>query len=318
MTLSVSVDEEKAVYEVRARGERFSGRKPFSRTMELVQFLRHPITRGVPYQWDGRLVTWNHHEDIDYANLTFLEPLVRRSGFFPNVHQCPHTCRELLTAKRGKRVTMVCRSVHNGFRVTFSGLPKRSQLRSWEGIDLSEDDLGLLTTCTELYDPQCKTVHPVDLDVSGVFEAPVHHAEQYPALYKALIHEAKIRAGVEPDYHEEEEVDEKEEEVEVGSMVAEGDVYRSRGVDVVSVQRNRHVTVCLESDMGDIAEVTVVKDVEALAEVSTYGEAIHEETVEQMVVRALRAYALSDEVLKHVKAEVVRTLHEEGVRFSEE
>ncbi len=119
-------------------------------------------------------------------------------------------------------------------------------------------------------------------------------------------------------FHEEEEVDEKEEEVEVGSMVAEGDVYRSRGVDVVSVQRNRHVTVCLESDMGDIAEVTVVKDVGALAEVSTYGEAIHEETVEQMVVRALRAYALSDEVLKHVKAEVVRTLYEEGVRFSEE
>ncbi|MDF1537449.1 MAG: hypothetical protein P1Q69_00905 [Candidatus Thorarchaeota archaeon] len=147
--LMVSVNKHRQVYEVNLEGESFEEQFEFSRTSELVRFLRSPIHQGEGYRSKGHTLTWDHRNDIIYNedSISFLIPLIHRSRFYPAEYQYPKTCKALLATKQGTEVSIITRINESGFGILFEDLPPNSSLSLLEEATFSKSTLMLLTEC---------------------------------------------------------------------------------------------------------------------------------------------------------------------------
>ena len=337
VNLTVWIDLES--YEVHIEGESFKERLKFSRTQELVRFLRTPVWSGTGYRSQRKSLTWNHREDISYdEGLSFLKPLVHRSRFYPDEYQYPKTCRDLLGTTLGPEITMVIKKESDGFRVELEDLPTTSTLNKLETLELTKSHLALLTECEELFDTDSGTRHPMTLDVSDVMDIFFPGIDEHSRLAQTF------QVAEEESYHEHvssqeyEDVDDEEHEEFEGEDEEEGERYQERGdedteedeegsdkvskvhedvifgYDRLEIRTGR-VDVWLESAEGDIADVTIVKNIRAYLE---YSGAISPEEVKSEVTDNLAPYDLEDGELEKVLGEVREVLMEEGVRFYEE
>jgi hypothetical protein len=183
----VSVNRDLKVFEVELEGESFKERRMFSRTSELVQFLRLPVSQATGYRSYGDRVIWDHKTDIAYDDdLFFLKPLVHRSRFYVDVYHYPKICKELLEAERGDDIIMVIQPDSASYRVEFEGLPQDSTLRELETVGFDVYAIGLLTECRELYDSKKIRLYPVSLDVDAIMDVRFSDLGDYPRLQEAI------------------------------------------------------------------------------------------------------------------------------------
>ncbi|MDF1539451.1 MAG: hypothetical protein P1Q69_11175 [Candidatus Thorarchaeota archaeon] len=185
--LTVSVNRDLKVFEVELESGSFNEHLEFTRTKELVQFLRTPVHTSPGYRSQQDTLTWDYLKDIDYNDsLSFLKPLVHQSRFFPDEFHVPRTCRELLAATNGDDITMMVRPEGKHFRVEIKDLPRTSPLKRLEKIELGFHSLGLLTECNELYDPLKRTIHSVNLNINAIMGHTSSKIQLYPRLKEAL------------------------------------------------------------------------------------------------------------------------------------
>ncbi|MHA1948766.1 MAG: hypothetical protein ACXAAO_00365 [Candidatus Thorarchaeota archaeon] len=200
----VRINVEKKMYEVELRGrsrDTIMGTLHFSDTSEIVKTLRHPIRLGTPLKIEKRsLVMWDHQRDIRYLgcelmrgetreilSVSFLRPLVHRSRFHHDKFQYPETCDELLSARKGKRTTLVIvPNDNNWFSVRLHGLSTESSLKALEGLELNVFDLALLAECEQLFDTTNKTRHEVLIDASQISDLRFSQLSSYPRLHEAV------------------------------------------------------------------------------------------------------------------------------------
>ncbi|MFQ5833370.1 MAG: hypothetical protein ACE5H4_11745 [Candidatus Thorarchaeota archaeon] len=186
--LMVSVNNDKKVYEVELHGNSIKERLEFSRTGELVRFLRLPVRLGGGHRSQGNTLTWDHKRDIDYGgdSLFFLKPLVHRSWFYPDEFHYPRTCKELLASTAGNEITMVIRQEDSNFRIELEDLPQDSSLRGLEEVGFDVHALGLLAECRELFDPDSRMWHPFILNVNAIMDVSFGKLHDYPRLEEAV------------------------------------------------------------------------------------------------------------------------------------
>jgi len=350
----VSVDTEQEVFVVEFYRKRtLLETLRFKDTMKLVRTLRHPIRLGSGLETrDGLLLMWDHRTDIKFfpaiveseekketISLSLLKPLVHRSWFYPDLYQYPKTCKELLAATRGSKVTMVIRKEGHGFKIELEDLPETSTLDRLETIEYTSFDLGFLTECEELYDPDLGTRHRVKLDVDSVMDTFISGIDEHSRLAEVLKPESEWMYGEGPyderDIDEEErDVDEEERGVDEGEWevdAEEREVDEGKGSDSVSkayegvpfryagleVQDGR-VAISLESDDGESRELYVVQDVQRYLNDSQYAGAIYPDKVKSEVTASLAPYDLEEGELDVIIAEVREAFEEEGINFFEE
>ncbi len=200
----VGIDTEKEMYEVEFK-DRSSGTVQgtlhFRNTSELVRTLRHPVREGTPLRLKKRtLVVWDHQRDIRYlgcdliregkreiVSVSFLRPLVHRSRFHPKEYQYPQTCSELLSTKKGKRITFVIRPVaNNRFMVGLQGVSEEALLKKLEGLKLNVFDMALLTECEQLIDTPGETRHDVKIDAGQLSDFRFSQLNYHPRLKEAV------------------------------------------------------------------------------------------------------------------------------------
>ncbi len=186
--LLVSADKDLEVYVVHISTESLSEQREFSRTDDLVQFLRTPVWSATGYRTQRKFITWDHRENIEYGTgFSFLKPLVHRSWFFPDEYHYPPTCKHLLAASTGEDITLKpVQQERNSYRVKMIGMPQTSLLRELEQVELSKSQLCLLAECTELYDPKTSTLHPVKMDMTAIMDEQFWHLQRYPRMREAL------------------------------------------------------------------------------------------------------------------------------------
>ncbi|MDF1540684.1 MAG: hypothetical protein P1Q69_17435, partial [Candidatus Thorarchaeota archaeon] len=182
----VSVNEELEVYEVELEGGSQKEKRVFLKTRELIRFLRTPV-RESGLRSFGKTLTWDHRKDITYVDsLSFLKPLVHRSRFFPDEFHVPDTCKELLAATPGEGITLLLRPEGKNFRVEFVDLLNGNPLKGLEEIELDFHTMGLLTECTEIYDPIKRTLHSVTLNIDAIMDLTSSNLHKYAILEEAL------------------------------------------------------------------------------------------------------------------------------------
>jgi hypothetical protein len=193
--LKVSADTEKRVYMIEFHGKKYSEKLIISDTEELVRTLRHPIRIGGGFETkSGRLLTWNHLIDVEYIedndlSLSFLNPLVHRSRFFPDEYPYPKTCAEFLDTDLGDEVRIEVAPENGNLRslkLKMDGLPNWSLLRKLEDVSFNIFELGILTECSQLIDISTRLRHPVNLDASGIVTVKSSKINDYPRLRAAL------------------------------------------------------------------------------------------------------------------------------------
>ena len=371
VTIHVSVDTEQEVFVVGFYRKRtVIETLRFKDTRKLVQTLRHPIRLGSGLETrDGQLLMWDHRTDIEFSpteveteekketiSLSLLKPLVHRSRFYPDLYQYPKTCKEFLAATRGSEVTMVIKEVIQGFKIELEDLPVTSTLDRLETIEYTGFDLGLLTECEELYDPELGTRHRVKLEVDSVMDTFISGIDEHPRLAQALQSAVEDMYEEEKDFDEEErdvdevewevdeeekDVDEEERDVDEGEWDVDAEerevgeegrnVDASEGSDPVSkvnegvpfcyagleVQAGR-VAVSLESDDGDCEELYVVQDVQGYLKDTQYAGVIYPDRVKSEMTASLTSYNLAEGELDVILAEVQAALEKEGINFHKE
>jgi len=167
--LIVRVDSELEVFTVNLEGEGTDENLEFTRTNDLVRFLRYNIRIGSGYLLNETTVTTWELDDISYGDsLVFLKPIVHRSRFYPDEYHYPKTCKEYLTASTGKGITMVLRQEGSQYCVELEDLSHGSFLKALEDVTFDFYALVLLTDCDRLYDPRHRIWHPVSLDVTSI------------------------------------------------------------------------------------------------------------------------------------------------------
>ncbi|MFQ5833335.1 MAG: hypothetical protein ACE5H4_11570, partial [Candidatus Thorarchaeota archaeon] len=188
MELMVSVNNDLKVFEVELHGNSIKERLEFSRTGELVRFLRSPVRLGGGHRSQGNTLTWDHKRDIDYGggSLSFLRPLVHRSRFYPDEFHYPRTCKELLASTTGNEITLAIRQEHGYHRIEVEDLPEDSSLRGLEEIGFDAHALGLLADCGKLFDPDSRMWHPVNLNVNAIMDMRFSRLHEYPRLEEAI------------------------------------------------------------------------------------------------------------------------------------
>lgn len=202
----VGINTKKGVYELKFKNisnNTSLDTLQFKDTAELVKILRHPIRKGTPLRLKiGSLVNWDHRTDVNYLDvdvkigtkteiihLSLLKPLVRRSRFYPEEFKVPKTCRELLSTKLGRSLTLRIQSEGSTFkrlRVEFDELPTISSLHALENLTLNIFDLALLVECEELIDTSTNTRHQVQIDAKELFNLRFSRLSDYPRLESAI------------------------------------------------------------------------------------------------------------------------------------
>ncbi len=315
--LVACVNKDLEVYEVILHGASFKERREFTRTNELVQFLRTPVRKGTGYRSHGTTLTWDHQRDILYDDpLSFLIPLVHRSRFYPEEFHYPGTCKEILASTTGNEITMVILQEDTTYRIEFEDLPQDSSIRGLEDIDLDVYALGLLTECAELYDPRHRTKHPVTLNVGAIMDIKFSKLYEYSRLEDALqaawIYRWEEREG------EEGPKDVIEKVADDIPMYEDSLVFRYKGLEIRSEVSYKIIVVFLESEDGNDLDVYVVNDVYKYLNDSQFAGAIHSERVDTEVNESLAPYEIEEDDLEVIRDEVKQVLMETGVRFYEE
>lgn len=209
VTCEVGINVEKSLYEVEFRDPSrgtLMGTLHFRDTSELVRTLRHPVRKGTPLKLKKRsLVMWDHQRDIRYlgcdimrggkreiVSVSFIRPLVHRSTFHPDRFKYPQTCDNLLSTKKGGRVTLVIRPEDNNrFKVKLQGISAESSLRTLEGFKLNVFEMALLAECEQLIDTTGETRHDVKIDASQLSDFRFSQIDNHPRLKEAVSRNVK-------------------------------------------------------------------------------------------------------------------------------
>ncbi len=185
--LIVNIDRDEEVYDVYLSSDEIDEYLKFTKTGELVRFLRHNISSGIGYLMDGQELVWELQDiTFDDEDITFLKPLVYRSRFYPDEFQYPKTCSGLLASSTDMDITMVVHREGNHYRVEFKDLPENSALKGLEEATFDVFALGLLTECNKLYDAKRDVWYPVELDVIPILDIAFSRMHEYPRLDNAV------------------------------------------------------------------------------------------------------------------------------------
>jgi hypothetical protein len=204
VTCTVGIDVERKLYEVefRDRSRRtIVGTLYFRNTSELVKTLRQPVREGSPLRIKRKtLVMWDHQKDIQYlgcelmregkreiVSVSFLRPLVYRSRFYPEKFKYPQTCSDLLSTKKGRKVTLVFRPEDNNrFRLILQGLSAESSLKKLEELRMDVFEMALLAECEQFIDTDRWTRHDAKIDASQLSDLRFSQIDNYPRLKEAI------------------------------------------------------------------------------------------------------------------------------------
>ncbi|MHA1909700.1 MAG: hypothetical protein ACW98Y_20545 [Candidatus Thorarchaeota archaeon] len=321
--LEVWADDD--VYKVDLTGKSFTERREFIRTKELVRFLRTPVWSGTGYRSRSKrkALTWDHRVDITYREkLSFLIPLVHRSRFYPDWYQYPRSSRELFRTARGPELTMVIKRDGDRCSIELRNLPATSTLNWIENEVFTKSHLVLLAECEEFFDTKSGISYPVKLDVSEIMDMTLRGIDEHSRLSQSFevekenLHLELISKQDDPE-HKEEYVEEKQRDDEQAQIYKECTFYYF-GIEIKYDMRGAtKIEVILDSEVGNLVVVTVIKDVQGyVSGTRSYG-GIDPDEVKYEVTDSLEQYDLEEGELEKIIMVVKEDLEERDIRFRE-